>query len=256
MTPALLRIAGLTVRFGGVAALTDVALDVARGSVHGLIGPNGAGKTTLLNCISRLVRPNAGSIAFDGVDLLQAPAHRIAGLGIARTFQNLGLVGELTVLENVMAGTYPSHGASLIDELVLVHRRNRFEQAARDAALQALAATGLSQLAGHRAADLPYGTRKGVELARAIVGNPQLLLLDEPTAGLNAQEMDRLREILQALRRGRDLTILVISHHLEFLLGIVDSVTVLDLGRRIAFGEPSLVKNDPKVIAAYVGEEL
>jgi branched-chain amino acid transport system ATP-binding protein len=255
MSGALLRIADLTVRFGGVVALADVAVSVAHRSVHGLIGPNGAGKTTLLNCISRLVRPNAGSMEFNGVDLLRMPAHRIAGLGITRTFQNFGLVGELTVLENVMAGLHAHHGASLMDELMLIRRRNRFEAKAREASLRALELTGLSQVALHKAADLSYGMRKSVELARAVVSGPQLLLLDEPTAGLNEPEMDRLRDILQALRRQSNLSILVISHHLEFLLNVVDSVTVLDLGRRIAHGEPALVKTDPKVVAAYVGEE-
>jgi branched-chain amino acid transport system ATP-binding protein len=252
---ALLEISGLSVRFGGVAALTDVDLAVDEGSAHGLIGPNGAGKTTLLNCISRLVLPTGGSIRFTGVDLLRTPAHAIARLGIARTFQNFGLIGELSVLENVMAGMHVRHPGTLADELILFHRRNRFEHQIRKRALEALELAGLTDLAERPVGDLPYGTRKAVELARATALDPKLLLLDEPTAGLSVLEMERLRQTLQTVRRRSGVSILVITHHIEFLLGVADSVTVLDLGRRIAAGDPSLVKSDPAVIAAYIGTE-
>ncbi|HEX2891473.1 ABC transporter ATP-binding protein [Vineibacter terrae] len=255
MTDHLLEIQGLSVQFGGVTALSGVDLLVRPQSVHGLIGPNGAGKTTLLNCITRLVRPTAGSIRLAGADLLAAPPHAIAGMGIARTFQNFGLIGELSVLENVMAGMHARHPGGLLEEMLLLGRRNRHEREARTRALESLAFTGLSDVADRLVASLPYGVRKAVELARAIAIDPRLLLLDEPTAGLNEAEMERLRRTLRELQRSTDVTILLITHHVEFLLGIADAVTVLDLGRRIAFGDPSLVKTDPEVVAAYIGTE-
>jgi branched-chain amino acid transport system ATP-binding protein len=255
MSDHLLEVRDLSVRFGGVAALTDVELLVRQGSVHGLIGPNGAGKTTLLNCITRLVQPTAGSIRLDGADLLALAPHAIAGMGIARTFQNFGLIGELSVLDNVMAGMHARHPGGLLDEMLLIGRRNRRESDVRARALASLAFAGLSDVGDRLVAGLPYGTRKAVELARAAAIDPKLLLLDEPTAGLNEMEMERLRQTLLELKRTTDVTILVITHHVEFLLGVADAVTVLDLGRRIAFGDPSLVKTDPAVVAAYIGTE-
>lgn len=176
-------------------------------------------------------------------------------MGIARTFQNFGLIGELSVLENVMAGMHARHEGGLLHELLLIPRRNRCEREIRHRVLGALEIAGLSELIDQPVSSLPYGTRKAVELARAIAVDPQLLLLDEPTAGLNTLEMDRLRQTLGTVRERTGVTILVITHHIEFLLGIADTVTVLDLGHRIACGPPSLVNTDPKVIAAYVGTE-
>ena len=176
-------------------------------------------------------------------------------LGISRTFQNLGLVASLSVLENVMVGVHARHQGGLLDELLLIPRRIRREREARARAWAALELAGLTGIADQPAAGLPYGTRKAVELARACAAAPKLLLLDEPTAGLNRLEMDQLRDTLGTLRRATGVTVLVITHHVEFLLGVADEVTVLDLGRRIAFGEPSLVKTDPKVIEAYIGTE-
>jgi ABC-type branched-subunit amino acid transport system ATPase component len=221
--------------------------------LHGLIGPNGAGKTTLLNCISRLVDPISGGMTFDGHDLLRIPAHGVAALGISRTFQNFGLIGELTVLDNVLAGMHCACHTTIFDELIALGRRNAIEGAARATARAALALLGLSAAESRIVATLPYGTRKTVELARAIAIEPKLVLLDEPTAGLNQAEMKALGKILLGLRDSEGLTILVISHHLEFLLGAVDDITVLDLGCRIASGDPSSVRNDPAVVAAYIG---
>jgi len=255
MTQPLLEIRSLTMVFGGVKALTEVDLSVKEASVHGLIGPNGAGKSTLLNCISRLIAPTSGSMRYGDVNLLAAAPHQIASLGIARSFQNLGLIGELSVIDNVMAGMHSRHPGRLVDELLLIPRRNRFERDMRAKAVEALAMAGLSDVAQRRVGELSYGTCKAVELARAAALDPRLLLLDEPTAGLNTLEMDNLRSALIDLRQRTSVTILVISHHIDFLLGIVDELTVLDLGRRIASGEPQAVKNDPKVIAAYLGTE-
>ncbi|WP_326535692.1 ABC transporter ATP-binding protein [Pseudorhodoferax sp.] len=251
----LLDIAGLSVRFGGVQALADVDLQVRQGAIHGLIGPNGAGKTTLLNCISRLVEPQAGSMRFAGTDLLRCRPWQIAGAGIARTFQNFGLVGELSVLDNVMAGMHAVHPASLLDELVRPGRRRRAEDSVRTRALEALGLMDLLPLADRPVGALPYGLRKNVELARAIATQPRLVLLDEPTAGLSHHDMQALHATLSAWRRRGEFTVLVITHHIEFLLAIADEVTVLDLGRTIARGVPSLVRSDPAVVRAYVGTE-
>lgn len=249
----LLDVDAVSVRFGGVAALSEVGLAVKSGTIHGLIGPNGAGKTTLLNCISRLVQPDTGCMLFDGRSLLAFPAHAVASLGISRTFQNFGLIDQLTVLDNVLAGMHSVCPGTILDELFFIPRRNAFERDARARARSALELLDLGGIESRIVSTLPYGTRKAVELARAIAVDPKLVLLDEPTAGLNQMEMNALRKILLALRDRKGLTILVISHHLEFLLGAVDEITVLDLGRRIASGAPAEVKNDPAVIAAYIG---
>lgn len=255
MTEPLLAASGLSVSFGGVAALSDIELKVDTGSIHGLIGPNGAGKTTLLNCISRLVSPRAGTLRFAGADLLALAPWQIAGAGIARTFQNFGLVPELSVLDNVMAGMHAVHPGTLLDELVRVRRRNLNEAAMRQRALETLTVLGLEPVAERPVASLAYGIRKSVELARAAACHPRLLLLDEPTAGLSRADMDALRHTLMSLRSRSDMTILVITHHIEFLLAIADAITVLDLGRTIAQGHPSLVRSDPAVIRAYVGTD-
>jgi branched-chain amino acid transport system ATP-binding protein len=255
MTEPLLQASDLSVSFGGVAALSNIELRVGAGSIHGLIGPNGAGKTTLLNCISRLVAPRAGTLRFAGTDLLALHAWQIAGAGIARTFQNFGLVPALSVLDNVMAGMHSVHPGTLFDELIHLRRRNRNEAAMRRRAMETLALLGLESVARQPVSSLAYGIRKSVELARATACKPRLLLLDEPTAGLSRSDMDALRQSLTTIRAGSDVTILVITHHIEFLLAIADEITVLDLGKTIAQGHPSLVRSDPAVIRAYVGTD-
>jgi branched-chain amino acid transport system ATP-binding protein len=251
----LLEIDNLSVGFGGVKALDRIGLEIERGTVHGLIGPNGAGKTTLLNAISRLVSPSSGSIRFDGHDLLQHPAHRVAGLGIARTFQNLGLIEHASALDNVLVGLHTLHPATILDEVFAFWRRNAAEREARRAASEMLQAVGLDHVSDSAVKGLAYGMRKNIELARACVGRPKLVMLDEPTAGLNAAEMDRLKALLLSLRKKRDLTILIITHHVEFLVGLADVTTVLDLGRPIAHGTPAQVHKDPLVVSAYFGSE-
>jgi ABC-type branched-subunit amino acid transport system ATPase component len=251
---ALLEVSGLAVRFGGVDALQGVDLSVAKGSVHGLIGPNGAGKTTLLNCIGRVIEPVEGSIRFEGRDLLGLPAYALAALGIARTFQNLALVDDATVLDNVLTGRRRREGFGIHDFLP-TPARHRLEREDRDTALAALARAGLE---GHEEANvksLPYGFRKSVEIARAMCAAPQLLMLDEPTAGLNASEMADLARTVHRMRESLDLTVLLITHHIEFLLEVADRVTVLDLGRVIADGDPRLLQTDARVRAAYIGTD-
>jgi branched-chain amino acid transport system ATP-binding protein len=250
---AVLHVADVTVRFGGVTALDGPSFSVPAGSVCGLIGPNGAGKTTLFNCVSRLYTPVAGSISYHGDDLLAMPAHRIAPLGIARTFQNVGLVPSLSVRENVMVGAHHRMRATFATaalRLPAVRREEREHAAEADGALRRL---DLLDVADRPAAGLPYGTLKRVELARALCGRPSLLLLDEPASGLNHAEVDELAALLLELRDEHDLTVLLVEHHMGMVMRICDHVVVLNFGRLIAQGPPEQVQRDEAVVDAYLG---
>ena len=252
---ALLSVENVTVRFGGIVAVSDATFDIQPGEIVGLIGPNGAGKTTLFNVVTRFYQPTAGDVKFEGRSLLESAAHDVVRLGISRTFQNVELFRTMTVLDNVLVGNHVNVEAPWLASAVGWPAATRSERAARQAAMGALAAVGLDHLAQRPVAGLPFGSLKRVELARALVSNPRLLLLDEPAGGLNHEEVTRLGELIRSIHQDADVTILLVEHHMNLVMGVSDRVVVLNFGRQIAVGSPAEVRANPAVIAAYLGAE-
>ena len=251
--PALLRVRNVGVRFGGIVALDDVSFDVAPNRIVGLIGPNGAGKTTLFNCLSRLYQCDCGDIVFDGRSLLRVPRHRIAALGIGRTFQNLALFGTMTVLDNVRVGHHCCMRSGFLSNALRLPGVGRGEFAATGKARALIEFLGLKAVAGTRVSDLPIGTQKRVELARALASDPTLLLLDEPASGLNHEEVGVLGAVIRDIRDRLGVTILLVEHHMSLVMSISDLVVALDFGRKIAEGTPDEVRACPEVVQAYLG---
>jgi branched-chain amino acid transport system ATP-binding protein len=248
-----LDIRGVTVRFGGLTALDDVSLTAAARQVTGIIGPNGAGKTTLLNVLCGFVTPQSGQIHFDGRELTRLRPHRLAGLGIARTLQGVGLFSGLTVLENVMVGATSLAKAGFWSALLGLPGSDADERRLRDQAMQALDRVGAADLADSMPGALPHGPRKRVALARALVARPRLLLLDEPASGLSSNELPKLGELMTKL--GEETSVVVIEHRMDLMMSVCDTIFVLDFGKVIAAGTPTQVQADPAVTAAYLGAE-
>ncbi len=253
MSEVLLSARNLSVRFGGVLAVDDVSFDVERGEVFTLIGPNGAGKTTVFNLISRIYTPTAGAIAFEGAPLGARAAHEIAGLGIARTFQNIELFENATVLQNLLIGRHTHRGVGLASELFFTAGARRAEVAAREAVERVVE---LLELQHHReslVAGLPYGVRKVVELGRALCSEPKLLLLDEPSSGLNVEETGDMAFWIHDIQRELGITVLMVEHDMALVSRVSDRVLAMNQGQVLALGTPAEVQEHPGVIEAYLG---
>jgi branched-chain amino acid transport system ATP-binding protein len=253
---SLLSLEDATIRFGGLTAVNSVSFSLEKGALFGLIGPNGAGKTTCFNLITGVYKPTSGTIRLDGKSIGGTPSNRIASLGIARTFQNIRLFKALSVLENVVVGGFLRHKTGLFSSLAYLPGSINETEELKNEAMRLLDVVNLSSVANVRSADLSYGMQRRLEIARAMATKPKLLLLDEPAAGMNPQEKEELNSMVKKIRDEHGMTVLLIEHDMRFVMSLCENIVVLDHGEEIAQGPPSAIRNDPKVIAAYLGEAV
>jgi branched-chain amino acid transport system ATP-binding protein len=251
----ILSVRDISVAFGGIVALDNVSFDVQPGQICGLIGPNGAGKTTLFNCLSRLYTPSHGTITFDGHPILSLPPDRIATIGIGRTFQNLALFNSMTVRENALTGAHSLMSAGFIADALRLPFVTREERKFAQIVDELISFLDLDKVRDVQVSELPFGTRKRVEMARALAANPKLLLLDEPAAGLNHEEVGNLMTLIHSLKERYKMAVLLVEHHMNLVMRVSDKVVALDFGRKIADGSPETVRADANVIRAYLGAE-